>query len=301
MISIIIPVKNDRKIEETLKNLKKIKKPEKTEIVVVDASEGNLDDIKRKFPYVRWIYFHNKTNKRYTFTEQINLGLKNAKGDLIAFIDADCIPDKNWLIELARPIRNEGEDYVTGLVKPIGGRSIHDAKWKNIDKNKYRSEAGSANSIFKKKILSEIGFYDERFEAGSDKDFSWRAIDAGYKIRYNNKAIIFDHWGNLKQEIKRAFRYAEAQVRLYKKHPNRWKNLLNYQIDLFTVYSIIYFIYIISLLPITFIFPYYPLFLLIPIMKNIKRGPFKKLLFDFSWGLGILKELIFPQKNDPKK
>ena len=92
MISIIIPVKNDRRIEITIKDLLKIPKPEKTEIIVVDASEGNLDDIKKKFPKVRWIYFHNKTGKKYTFTEQINLGLKNIRGDLIAFI-ADKLPN----------------------------------------------------------------------------------------------------------------------------------------------------------------------------------------------------------------
>ena len=60
MISIIIIVKSDRGIENTLKKLVKIPKPEKTEIFVVDASEGNLYDIKKEFPSVRWIYFHNK-------------------------------------------------------------------------------------------------------------------------------------------------------------------------------------------------------------------------------------------------
>ncbi len=47
MISIIIIVKSDRGIENTLKKLVKIPKPEKTEILVVDVSEGNLYDIKK--------------------------------------------------------------------------------------------------------------------------------------------------------------------------------------------------------------------------------------------------------------
>jgi len=291
MISIIIPVKNDRGIENTLKKLAKIPKPEKTEILVVDASKGALDDIKKKFPSVRWIYFHNKTNKKYTFTEQVNVGLKNAKGDLIAFIDADCIPTKNWLIELIKPIREEGEDYVTGLVKAISGPSIHDIVWKRINNKKYRDEAGSANSIFKKELLTRIGFYDERFEAGSDIDFSWRAIDKGYKIRYNKKAIIYHDWGNLKQDIKRAFRYGEARARLYKKHfRTRWKNLFGSDIG-----ALAYPAYIL-LLPLTFFWPYCPLFIIIPIIKDIKRNPLKKTFVNLISGLAILKELFFPRR-----
>jgi uncharacterized pyridoxamine 5'-phosphate oxidase family protein len=56
MISVIILVKNDREIKNVLNEMFNIPKPEKTEILVVDASEGNLDDIRKKFPKVRWVY-----------------------------------------------------------------------------------------------------------------------------------------------------------------------------------------------------------------------------------------------------
>ena len=52
MISIIIIVKSNRGIENTLKKLVKIFKPEKTEILVVDSLEGNLYDIKKETPSV---------------------------------------------------------------------------------------------------------------------------------------------------------------------------------------------------------------------------------------------------------
>jgi cellulose synthase/poly-beta-1,6-N-acetylglucosamine synthase-like glycosyltransferase len=299
MISVIIPVKNDRKIENILNEMVNIPKPEKTEILVVDASEGNLDDIKKKFPKARWIYFNNNTNKIYTFTEQINLGLHKAKGEIIVFIDADCIPKKDWLVELTKPIRNGSENYVTGRVISSKGNSFHDATWG--EPIKYRSDTGSANTAFKKKILFDIGYYDENFEAGSDIDFSWRAIEAGYKILYNPQSIIFDDWGNWKQEIKRAIRYGEGRVLLYKKHPNRWKNLFGYHLD-----TILFPLFIL-LLPFTLIIPYYPLLLLIPLLRNIillrniKKEPFKKLLFDLIHGVGILKALIFPKKQyEPK-
>ena len=47
-----------------------------------------------------------------------------------------------------------------------------------------------------------VGYFDERFNYGSDMDFCWRAIKEGYKIRRNEKACLYHEWGNLKQEIK---------------------------------------------------------------------------------------------------
>jgi GT2 family glycosyltransferase len=297
MISIIIIVKNDRRIDNTLKKLFKIPKPEKTEILVIDASEGNLDDIKNMFPSVRWIYYHNKKSKEITIPEQRNLGLKKAQGDIIAFIDADCVPDNNWLIELAKSINNEEKIIVAGSVKSIGKKTLWDVGQERKNSKKYLVEAGTGNMAFKKGIIKKVGFFDEKFSCGEDIDFSWRATDLGYKIRYNKDAIIYHDWGNLKQEIKRAFGYGEARVRLYKKHPHRWKNLFGYQAD-----TIIYPLFIL-LLPFTLIIPYYPLLLLIPLLRNIillrniKKEPFKKLLFDLIHGLGILKALIFPKKQ----
>jgi GT2 family glycosyltransferase len=289
MISIIIPVKNDRRVEKLLIKLIKIPTPEEIEILVIDASEGSLDDIKKMFPSVKWIYFYNKTSKKYTFTEQVNLGLKKAKGNLVAFIDADCIPDKNWLIELAKPILTWGEDYVTGKVKSLG-IPFHDKEWEKLNKVVYRTEAGSANSIFKKEIIKKIGYFDEQFEAGSDIDFTWRTTDLGYKIRYNKDAIIYDNWGNLQQEIKRAFRYGEARTRLYKKHPHRWKNLFGH--DMVTLFYPLYIIF----LPLTFFWPYYPLLILVPMIKNIKSQPLKVVFINLIFGFSVLKELFFPRK-----
>jgi len=59
-----------------------------------------------------------------------------------------------------------------------------------------------------------MGFFDEKFNYGPDMDFTWRIPQEAYKIRRNKNAFIYHDWGNLKQEIKKAFRYGEARVRL---------------------------------------------------------------------------------------
>ena len=293
MISIIIIVKNDRRIKILLEKLRGIPKPEKIEIIVVDGSDGNLDDIKGNYPSFRWIYFLNKTNKKYAFSEQRNLGLKKAKGEIIVFIDSDCIPEKNWLIELVKPIREEKENIVVGFVKSVGKSSINNVIWEKIRNKKYLSECPTMNISFNKKILKKVGYFSEDFNGGGeDIDFSWRAIAAGYRIYYNQNAILYHDWGNLTKEVERTLRNGKTSVRLYKKHPEKWKNLFSSNADV-----LIYPLYILFS-PITFLWPYYLLFLLIPFSRNLFTKSLRKLaaekvFFDLVRGWGVLTELLY--------
>lgn len=291
MISVIIIVKDDIKIEFTLKDLRLIKKPEKTEIIVVDASEGNLDDIKNKFPKVRWIYFHNKTNKKITIPEQRNLGIKKTKGDIIVFVDAGCKIKRDWLVKLTSSIINGKELIVSGRIKSIGKNKIHDDYWKKI-KSPYLECCGTANLALKKELFLDIGYFDENFSIGEDVDFTWRALDKGYKILYVPKAIMYHDWGTFRQEIKRSFYYGKAKAKLYKKHfKTKWKNLFGYDIV-----ALVYPAYIL-MLPLTFLFKFYPLLIFIPLIKNITKKPFETVFLNLIYGLGVLKEFFFSNKN----
>jgi len=287
MISVIVIVKNDRGIKETLSKLVKIPKPEKTEIIVVDASEGNLDDIRKRFKSVRWIFFHNRTQKKYTIPEQRNLGIRESKGDVVIFIDANCIPEKGWLNELLKSIYEEGEYIVAGQTRSRYKTTINDLIIKRNEKKKYLDEFATINLAFKKEIIDKIGLFDERFDYGSDVDYSWRAIDAGFKIRYNPKAVIYHDWGSNSREYKRILLYGSARTRLYLKHKNRWRNIFaNDPIVL------IYPVLIIGL-PIMIIFPYYPLLLMLLVLKNIRQpNPVGIVIKHIVYGLGVLKELI---------
>lgn len=287
LISIIVIVKNDRGIDNTLSSLAKIKTVGKTETIVVDASKGKLDDIKKKYPLARWVYFYSKTNKKITIPEQRNVGIRKAKGNIIAFIDANCIPTNRWLVELTKPIMEKTENIVSGLINPIGKKSVHDIVWDSRMNVTYLKECGAANLAFNKDVLKNVGIFDENFGIGEDTDFTWRAVDKGYKIRYNKNAVIYHDWGNLKDEIKRAFVYGIARAKLYKKYPNRWRNLIGY--DFITLAYPIY----ILLLPVTLFWHYYPLLILIPALKNVKRNPIKVVFLNLINGFGVLYSFIF--------
>jgi GT2 family glycosyltransferase len=286
-ISIITIVKNDYRIQKTLEHLIGIKTNHPYEIIVVDASTVNLlDGIKNKFINVNWIYYTKKHNKK-TYPEQRNIGIVNAKGEIIIFLDADCIPDDAWLEEIIRPIVEQGELIVAGSVKSIGGRSFWDVEQESMKSKEYINECSTINMAFVKSIIKRVGFFDETFEAGEDTDFSWRAVDSGYKIKYNKNAVVNHDWGNLQHQIKRAITYGEARVGLYAKHSNRLRNL-SYKDNA----TLLYPLYLLFL-PISIIFPYYLLLIIIPILKDIRKSPFKTFFFQMLFGFGVLKGLVF--------
>jgi GT2 family glycosyltransferase len=291
MISIIIIVKDDRGIQNTLEKLKNIKKPEKIEIIVVDASNGKLDDIKNNFKDVHWIYYRNKSLKKITIPEQRNLGVKNAKGDPIIFLDANCIPSKNWLVKLFEPYIKDEENIVAGSVEPFNKNTYNNLNDRKYLVSKYLDECPTINVLIRKKVFTNVGKFDEHLTFGSDVDFMWRAVEKGYKIRFSRDALIYHEWGNFKDELKRSFKYGNARIILYKKYPYRWKNLFSKDI----IY-LVYPVYII-LLPITFFFPFYPLFILIPVIKNIQKQPLntihKLVIMHLVMGLGFIKGFLF--------
>ena len=286
LASIVIINKNDRGIADTLAALQDIDCPIPYEVVVVDASSGKLDDIAAKFPKVKWIPFASRTGRRFTIPEQRNTGVAEAKGDIIVYTDANCIPQKGWLNLLLAPILKGEERIVAGSTMSRNGVTVHDQNRERREGLKYLDECPTINLAFTREAFDKIGAFDERFDYGSDVDFSWRAADLGIKVRYIPEAMIAHDWGKSGDNMKRAYRYGIARARLYKKHPRRWRRLLGPDIT-----ALVYPVYLVGL-PLTLWFWPYPLLILVPLAKNLQHQPQKVLANHLVYAFGVLRELV---------
>lgn len=290
MISIIIIVKDDRKVEQTLIHLLHfITKPNQIEIIVVDSSNDKLKDIKEKFPEVKWLHHKNISNK-ITIPHQRNFGIEQSTGDVIVFIDAGCIPIKNWLILLYNAYLQE-ENIVAGQVNTTDKTVINNISRKYDSTVKYIEECPTANVLISKKVINRIGFFDESFEYGSDTDFMWRALNNGYKIYYERNAIVTHDWGDYKEQLGRSYRYGKGRMKVYLKHQSHLKDI--HKKDPILLFYPIYILF----LPIIIFYPHYLFLLIIPLIKNWNQKPFQTLLLNFIYGLGafelFLKYIIY--------
>ncbi|MEK6951270.1 MAG: glycosyltransferase [Nanoarchaeota archaeon] len=114
LVSVIIPAYNAEKhIEQCLNSLQRQSPLFPFEIIVVDSStDATPTIIKIKFPKVKLIHRDQQT---YPGAGR-NRGAKEARGEILAFIDSDCIATENWLEKGVEMVKKG---------HPIVGGSVH--------------------------------------------------------------------------------------------------------------------------------------------------------------------------------
>ncbi len=113
-VSVIIPVRNRHEdIDACLQSLRELDYPyDKLDIIVVDdASTDQTPDVVSHYP-VRLIRL--KQHKQASYCR--NLAAQNARGDLLAFIDSDCLADSAWLRELVPAFKDAQLGALGGVV-----------------------------------------------------------------------------------------------------------------------------------------------------------------------------------------
>lgn len=171
------------------------------ELIVVDngSTDESLDQARAYCSRPNFILIENDHNTG--FSHAVNQGIARAQADYVVLFNNDAFAEPEWLAELIRTaekderifavqslmirhfdreLADDAGDYVTlmGFACKTGDgrRASRYTKEKRIF-----SACGGA-SLYRKRILDEIGCFDEHFFAYfEDVDLSWRANNAGYK------------------------------------------------------------------------------------------------------------------------
>jgi hypothetical protein len=287
VISLVVICRDERQLGLTLRGLEHEASSldSRCELILVDASQGRLEHIRRAHPDVRWINFTPPHRVRVSIPHQRNAGLRAARGDLIAFTDAACRPRPGWLRALAAPLLSGGEQVTAGAVTSPGRRpALHDTRAAAL--GPYLDECPTINMAFRKACWKKVGGFDESFEYGSDIDFSWRLVEAGFQIRWVPEAVVEHDWGGLGRRLRRSFQYGRARARLYRKHRRRLGTL--WRSDPVVV---AYPLFLLGL-PLSVRYPMYPALLLIPAWRNRADGALRVLVDHLLFGAGVLAEVV---------
>jgi len=235
-ITIIIPVRNrPNEIYDCLTSLAKLDyPPEKLEIIVIDdASDDSTPEVVSGFP-VKLI----KNSDRMQASYSRNLAAKEAKGEILAFLDSDCMADPLWLKELVPAFIDEANGVVGGKVDSWFDKRSLDRYEKvssslNMgERSKSSKEDGNffylptCNLLVKKDIFLMLGGFNIKMTLGEDVDFCWRLKNRGFEIEYRPVGIIFHkHRNKTGAFFVRRFQYGTSEPFLNKKHPDRHKEM----------------------------------------------------------------------------
>ena len=290
MISIVIISKDEEALEGTLRGVARQAQdlPDRSEIVVIDASEGRLDYIRDHHRQVRWLAYQRPPGVRVTIPHQRNIGVRAARGEILVFTDAGCYPEQEWLVRLVGPLL-EGERVTVGLaLASPGSTTLYDKHARQAIRSPYVTEFSTINLAFVREVFDAVGGFDERFSYGSDVDFSWRVSDAGYPARSVPEAVIRHDWGNWRRQLRRSYVYGKARMQLFRKHRPSLKRVLRDD-----PMVVAYPAFLVGL-PLTLVWPFYPALLLIPAWRNRADGPIRVIVDHLVYGVGILAGLVAP-------
>jgi len=214
-ISIILPVYNGKNyIKKLLESLVELDYPKHDyEIIVVDNnSNDQTKEIVKNFS-VRLLE-ENDIQSSYAAR---NKGIRKARYEILAFIDADCIASKEWLKEGIKPIANGEADLVGGKVKFYFSKEktaaeIYDSitNMQIEDNIRERNVAKTANLFAKKEVFDKIGLFPNHVKSGGDVQWTAKATLNGYKLRYSSEAVVFHPARKFWEILKKQYRVGKG-------------------------------------------------------------------------------------------
>jgi|SRR5579875_2566420 len=283
-VSFVIISKDEPALDATLNALQREQATLscETEIVVVDASAGRLDRIRQGHPSVRWHDFAPPPHVAVSIPHQRNLGVRIARGEIVAFTDCGCLPEPGWASALLEPILG-GEESVT-VGRAVGRGSANIYRPAADGASDYLSECPTVNLAFTRAAFADAGGFDERFAYGSDIDFSWRLVQAGHRLRSVPEAVVSVDWGSPRRQLRRAWSYGRARARLYRKHPGRLR--MAWRSD---PVPFAYGAYVLGL-PLALLSPWYLGLLAVPALRNRAAPTTLTLVDHLLLGAGFVRE-----------
>ena len=216
LISIIITTRNEeRHIGDLLDSLVVQEKP--IEIIIVDSdSEDSTQEIVEG--YIKKYDFIELYVKGGTRGESRNYAVKKSKGEVIAFVDADCIVNPFWIKEIRKSIKEA--EIVAGKTILIGYDPFEDLGRVELYYKGFDLTFPSCNLAYKKHVFEEIKGFDPWFMTAEDIDLNYRAINAGYTLKYNENAIVYHRArSTFLSFFKQAFWNGYGRKQLNKLHP----------------------------------------------------------------------------------
>jgi glycosyltransferase involved in cell wall biosynthesis len=218
-LSVVLPVRNGRAtLAAALSALQPQSYAGDWELVVVDnGSSDGTADLARQWSDRLPLRIVDASDKR-GIGHARNVGAAAARGEILAFCEADDEAADGWLAGIAEVARRS--DIVCGRLDYLAlnrddGLPPGDASTEIPVPLGFLPYAPGANFAVRRDVALAIG-WDERYtRAGEDVDFSWRAQLSGYSVSYAADAVVkYRRRQQLSAVVRQQFGYGIAVASL---------------------------------------------------------------------------------------
>jgi glycosyltransferase involved in cell wall biosynthesis len=227
LISILICTKDrPQQLRETLEAIVSLELPADGdyELIVVDngsKSEGTAQLCREMEPAFK-SRLHFSALPLPGKSRAANAGFKMSRGEIIAFLDDDILPRRDWLSAIYREFSSHPElGGISGRVELRDAEDLQVGVRRKEERATYESPMDSCNLFIgcnfavRRAVIEEHGLYDPLFGPGSwigsaeDLDFCYRAWKTGEMMVYEPSMFVLHAHGRRSAEdgaaIKRAY------------------------------------------------------------------------------------------------
>jgi len=157
-----------------------------------------------------------------------NKGIRASIGEIIAFTDADCRPESQWLQNLVKPFADLEIGISCGEILALPGNTVlekHAVRENTLSQkhtlaHPFCPYGQTANLAVRRQILARVGLFRPYLTSGGDADLCWRILrETSYQLHFAQNAIVrHRHRSTIKQLQSQWYRYGESNKYLHELH-----------------------------------------------------------------------------------
>jgi glycosyltransferase involved in cell wall biosynthesis len=222
----VIPVRNARDdLARCLESLARQSTPaESFEVIVVDdgSDDGTPDVAARAGARV-------VSQGRRGAGAARNRGAREARGEIVLYLDADCVADAVWIEELSRPLFADARlagtvgRYESDQRAPVA-RFVQldlEGRYARMQSRERIDFLNSGNCGLRRELLARYPF-DEEFQRLEDVELSFRLTADGHAMVFVPEARAWHrHPETVGALVRRKFNYARYAFPLYRQYPGK--------------------------------------------------------------------------------
>lgn len=233
-VSVIVPVKNNAKLLSKLLKTLSSQTLKPYEVIVVD--DGSVDGSPQVAKAYGAIVLCTGGGKGPNFAR--SLGVKNAKGDIVAFTDSDCTPSRDWIKSLVEDFQRCPEASVVVGTTIAANPDAFLARFLDNSlltptpkyakrlmlKNDFKPGiiVATCNMAVLRQVFEKVGLFDPAYKyyGSDDMDFVYRVLKNGFVVLCSPKPLVrHHHRASLNNILKRYFQYGQGFAIFLKRYP----------------------------------------------------------------------------------
>lgn len=225
--SVIIPTHNDKAgLGNCLTALdRQTVDREEYEIIVVN--DGPMDDAVQAVAEKHQAHFLHQPQRGAGMAR--NLGAEHAKGKLLLFTDADCVPAPDWIEKMTAPFTDPDVIGICGIVRTrqrgLTARFIqleYDHRYRNVARHTRIDFVNTGTAAYRREVFLQCGGFDPALLGAEDMEFSYRLAGQGHRLIFAPQAVVHHrHPTSILEYAGRKCHYGYWRMAVYQRHPDK--------------------------------------------------------------------------------